>query len=229
MAQLADDELQAEANIIRDETQPNANTANRVGLMLNDIIDSKINKDSISPLNIQDAYIRLYNAANGSYLTIYWNDDYGQQITFRDAQNKYTNLAFAAQANNNVVTIPTSTGVLATKVNNNSADAAGNITVTPKVPLGADINISLNDYQMSNYGIYLIVNAGSGTKKIIFPNPSDYLGLTITLINNTASSAPISTTNQPLLRGTATAVTTIATGEMWQFVSNGYWRGGKLS
>jgi hypothetical protein len=229
MAQLTDAQLQTEANVIRDETQPNANTANRVGLMLNDIIDSKINKDSIAPLTFTDTFIRLFNLANDSSLTFYWNDNDGELITFQDTQNKITNLKFNYQANNNTVTIPTETGVLAIKVNNNSADAAGNITVTPKVPLGADINISLNDYQMSNYGIYLIVNAGSGTKKIIFPNPSDYLGLTITLINNTASSAPISATNQPLLRGTASAVTTIATGEMWQFISNGTWRGGKLS
>lgn len=229
MAQLADDELQGEANVIRDETQPKANTANRVGLMLNDIIDSKLNRDTSSSLNIGDAYIQLNNSASNTSLGLFWNDNDGQQIRFRDDVNATTIIAFAAQANNNVVTIPTSTGVLATKVNNISADASGNITVPSKLPINPDINISVNDYTIASNGVFMVVNAGSGTKKIIFPNPADYLGLTVIIINNTAASAPISATNQPLLRGTASAVTTIATGEMWQFISNGTWRGGKLS
>jgi hypothetical protein len=228
MAKLADDELQAEANVIRDETQPNANTANRVGLMLNDIIDSKINKDSISPLTFTDAFIRLLNTPNDSSLTIYWNDDDGELITFKDTQNKITNLKFNYQANNNTVTIPTGTGVLAIKVNDISADATGNITVPPKLPTGG-INISLANYTLPNYGYYVIDNAGNGSKNIIFPNPGDYSGLTIIIINLTANSAPISTTYQPVARGTNTAVTSIGAYEMWQFIAGGYWRGGKLS
>lgn len=47
MAQKTDSQLIIEANIIRDETVPGQNTAVRVGTMLDDVIDSKINNDRI--------------------------------------------------------------------------------------------------------------------------------------------------------------------------------------
>ena len=47
MSQLTDNQLTTEANVIKNETASNANTATRVGTMLNDVIDSKINNDKI--------------------------------------------------------------------------------------------------------------------------------------------------------------------------------------
>lgn len=48
MAQKTDSQLTTEANIIRDETAIGANTALRVGTMLDNLIDSKINNDRVS-------------------------------------------------------------------------------------------------------------------------------------------------------------------------------------
>ena len=48
MSQLTDTQLTTEANVIKDETVEKANTATRVGTMLDNIIDSKINNDKIS-------------------------------------------------------------------------------------------------------------------------------------------------------------------------------------
>lgn len=45
MAQKTDAELTAEANIIKDETTPRANSAQRVGEMVVNLVDSKLNKD----------------------------------------------------------------------------------------------------------------------------------------------------------------------------------------
>lgn len=47
MAQQNDSQLIVTADVIKNETIANANTATRVGSMLNDIIDSKINNDKI--------------------------------------------------------------------------------------------------------------------------------------------------------------------------------------
>lgn len=47
MPQQNDTQLIVTADVIKNETIPNANTATRVGDMLNDIIDSKINNDKI--------------------------------------------------------------------------------------------------------------------------------------------------------------------------------------
>lgn len=48
MSQLTDTQLTTEANVIKNEINEGANTATRVGVMLNDIIDNKINNDKIS-------------------------------------------------------------------------------------------------------------------------------------------------------------------------------------
>jgi hypothetical protein len=48
MAQRTDGQLTTEANIIRDETAVGANTALRVGTMLDNLIDSKVNIDRVS-------------------------------------------------------------------------------------------------------------------------------------------------------------------------------------
>jgi len=48
MAQKTDGQLTTEANIIRDETAVGANTALRVGTMLDNLIDSKVNIDRVS-------------------------------------------------------------------------------------------------------------------------------------------------------------------------------------
>lgn len=47
MAQRTDSYLTTEANIIQNETATGANTALRVGTMLNDVIDSKVNNDRV--------------------------------------------------------------------------------------------------------------------------------------------------------------------------------------
>ena len=48
MAQKTDGQLTTEANIIRDETAVGANTALRIGTMLDNLIDSKVNVDKVS-------------------------------------------------------------------------------------------------------------------------------------------------------------------------------------
>lgn len=48
MAQKTDAQLTTEANIIRDETAIGANTALRIGIMLDNLIDSKTNNDIVS-------------------------------------------------------------------------------------------------------------------------------------------------------------------------------------
>lgn len=48
MAQTSDANLTTAANVIKNETTALANTASRVGTMLNNIIDSKINNENIS-------------------------------------------------------------------------------------------------------------------------------------------------------------------------------------
>lgn len=56
-AQKTDAQLNAEMNVIRDETVPKANTATRVGNALNDIVDNKVNKQN-------DAYLILSGTNN---------------------------------------------------------------------------------------------------------------------------------------------------------------------
>ena len=50
MAQQTDAELLAAAEIIKDETQSKANTHTRVGVMLENLIESKLNNESVGPL-----------------------------------------------------------------------------------------------------------------------------------------------------------------------------------
>ena len=50
MAQRDDAQLAAAALVIKNETTPNANTANRVGTLFQDLSDSKRNKDTLIPL-----------------------------------------------------------------------------------------------------------------------------------------------------------------------------------
>jgi hypothetical protein len=65
MAQQTDSQLRAEATVITTETTPGANTANRVGTMFTNSIDSKINNDVISAntaLGTSDSLIPTQNA-----------------------------------------------------------------------------------------------------------------------------------------------------------------------
>jgi hypothetical protein len=65
MAQQTDEQLRAEATVITTETTPGANTANRVGTMFTNSIDSKINNDVISAdtaLGTSDSLIPTQNA-----------------------------------------------------------------------------------------------------------------------------------------------------------------------
>jgi len=65
MSQLTDDQLITEATVIQAETALGANTANRVGTMFIDSINSKINIDVIDPntsLGTSDAVIPTQNA-----------------------------------------------------------------------------------------------------------------------------------------------------------------------
>jgi len=64
MAQKTDAQLTTEANIIRDETAIGANTALRVGIMLDNLIDSKTNNDVISdaPLGTSTSIVPTQNA-----------------------------------------------------------------------------------------------------------------------------------------------------------------------
>jgi hypothetical protein len=60
-----DGQLNTQANVIKNETIVGANTPTRVGLMLNDIIDNKINTDKISTdvaLGTSDALLPTQNA-----------------------------------------------------------------------------------------------------------------------------------------------------------------------
>lgn len=60
MAQLTDGQLTTEANVIKNETAEGANTANRVGTMLNDLIDSKLNNDDATTANITSTTDKRY-------------------------------------------------------------------------------------------------------------------------------------------------------------------------
>jgi len=65
MAQQTDEQLRQEATVITTETTPGANTANRVGTMFTNSIDSKINNDVISAstaLGSSDSLIPTQNA-----------------------------------------------------------------------------------------------------------------------------------------------------------------------
>ena len=65
MAQQTDSQLRAEATVITTETTPGANTANRVGTMFTNSIDSKINIDVVSAstaLGTSDSLIPTQNA-----------------------------------------------------------------------------------------------------------------------------------------------------------------------
>jgi hypothetical protein len=65
MAQQTDEQLRQEATVITTETTPGANTANRVGTMFTNSIDSKINNDVISAdtaLGTSDSLIPTQNA-----------------------------------------------------------------------------------------------------------------------------------------------------------------------
>jgi hypothetical protein len=62
---LTDSQLTAEALVIKNETATGANTATRVGTMLTDLIDNKINNDKISTsiyLGSSDALVPSQNA-----------------------------------------------------------------------------------------------------------------------------------------------------------------------
>lgn len=64
MAQKTDAQLIAEANIIRNETAIGANTALRIGIMLDNVIDSKTNNDIVSnaPLGTSTSIVPTQNA-----------------------------------------------------------------------------------------------------------------------------------------------------------------------
>ena len=84
MAQKTDAQLTSEANVIKNETTAGANTANRVGTMFIDSIDSKINIDAISTdtslgtsntlvpsQNAVKTYVDNHSASTFSFETLY--------------------------------------------------------------------------------------------------------------------------------------------------------------
>jgi len=94
MAQKTDAELTAEANIIKDETTPRANSAQRVGEMIVDVIDSKLNKDDFSGgfLSFVGSIFQL----DATYQTINEvKNDLGAYTITRDAVGQYR-LTFSA-------------------------------------------------------------------------------------------------------------------------------------
>lgn len=96
-------------------------------------------------------------------------------------------------------------------------------------------NIALFDnYALPSPGIYYITYIESNVYELIFPNPSDYDGCTITICNqlqaNPGNEASISTTNRPYQKGSSTQIVSLPGESMWIFKSfNGKWRGGTLS
>lgn len=143
MAQKTDEELLIEASVIKNETAAGANTANRVGTMLEDIIDSKVNTQNVN----SNTFI---------------------------------------------------------------------------------VDLSEGDYTMTSEGIYEFYNCVGNV--VNFPDPNDYHGKTIVLINTDLSNSINLNYNAPLWIGSTTPMTVIGTGRMMYFVSiNMNWRGGFLN
>jgi len=124
MAQQTDSELTVEATVIQDETTAGANTATRVGQMLNDIIDSKINNDKIDTnvtLSADDTFVPSVPAAKGyidgkipykSYAAIVSLSS--GTFTVLTKQNDFTGVTFAyTNPSNGVINITASSAVFA--------------------------------------------------------------------------------------------------------------------
>jgi len=76
MAQQPDSNLLEQAEIIRDETTANANTATRVGTMLVDIVDSKYNR----PYQVYTAI--LTQASNAAPVATVLENDFTSTLTW---------------------------------------------------------------------------------------------------------------------------------------------------
>src|ERR1700761_4317348 len=88
-AQKTDSQLNSEANVIRDETAPKANTATRIGNMFNDLVDNKVNKQN-------DAYLILSGVnnytANVSPAITSYSDGYKVRVKFFNANTDASTL-----------------------------------------------------------------------------------------------------------------------------------------
>jgi hypothetical protein len=92
------------------------------------------------------------------------------------------------------------------------------------------INLGIGDYTISNSGIYDIVSGGGGSNSIYFPNPADFNGQSITLIDSDISISPNIGVNAytPIVNGLPLGQ--ILSNQMYIFKSiNSLWRGGLLS
>jgi hypothetical protein len=99
--QKTDAELLTEANIIKDETTPRANSAERVGEMLVDLIDSKVSKDdfagylsfvgTVNTLRSGNYSINVLKNDLGAYALTYLQDGV-YQLTFSSAPVSFSNL-----------------------------------------------------------------------------------------------------------------------------------------
>lgn len=76
MAQKTDTQLTTEANIIKNETADNANTATRIGDMYLDIIDSKKNNDEFK------VYTALLSFSSGTPSVIVLKNTLGTDLTW---------------------------------------------------------------------------------------------------------------------------------------------------
>ena len=89
------------------------------------------------------------------------------------------------------------------------------------------VNLNLDGFTATNYGIYKIVGAGDGTYTFYFPDPTLYEGQTLIIHNSDINPAFFSTTNAPYSPddndfyqiGALTIGTCVSYGGKWYAVS----------
>lgn len=282
MAQKTDEQLIIEANIIKDETIQGANTANRVGNMLLDIVDSKINNESGSTqtldqvlaegntaydkqlhiadvadptqaeniieynsmymydqngfeaayvlyefwiyqyFNTYEFYVAGYLGSQDPYLDIFKGDSnsrarlYAQTLQFKhflDSDYNTINL-YSDQSKEGIfdVTIASESGTIKLVDTVTTIDTKNN-----------------GDYFILKNGAYEIILTDP-ISSVIFPNPVNFEGKTITIVNTDGTNCVISVdANAPYWNGSSTQINSIGANQMMIFTAiNGKWRGGLI-
>ena len=206
--QKTDEQLSIQAQEIRNETEAYANTAHRVGNMLQDLIDSKTNNDNTGNLDLEAVLINGSEALNENMSV---SEVSVTKIIFRAVGHLLHFYADDTLNNTQYVRIPNRSGVMALD---------SEITVT-------GIDLTAEDYTIINAGIYEVTTAGAFG--LAFPDPTIFNGQSITIINTDSINAPIADVNIVLFMGRSVYVDVIGANEMWVFKAiNGVWRGGRL-
>lgn len=115
-------------------------------------------------------------------------------------------------------------------ITGSSLVVTGSITVSGSLTAGARTQAQIDlstPYTIPGGGVYEIVTATD--QDISFPNPTNYQGQTITVINADGSPASTAATNQPV-NSEGTPISSLTARRMYIFVSvNDKWYGGTLN